>query len=664
MATLKLRLFCALSLLLISTLAWSDNDSNCDLNYQVENAHSHYGEFALYLPSLGNGLWCSYYYKFSKASFEEKADGTAILNGQLINICDPRKSFEITMDFSGRSDEAPAGSPYHPPHGVDLEAWHYYSRFSGQLTGGGFYDNVKVELTKDGPAFQIGEGASSSFDNTITNSGAGWLNWHISQSPRHLNFHRWSGRGDIIVRLNEKEKSCVSESKLDISKHIEGPDSRTLETHESAEFNFSVTNTSNEDLFNIVINDPLAPECNDLLNVLRAGDTHNYTCTLDNIGDYEGLGTHSNTNTSEQVFGDWADLFDSKAYDNNDGSDNFSTKWKEKDDWGYGPYGGLVRVNHHGYLQMSNSWWSYNNSKVQRAFDLSDMNSAKLTLKWKTWYGVDPKDKVLVQISSDGQRFETIKRLKGRKLSLQNTEIDISEFISANTQVRFELIGYYGYKEIFFLDSIAIESEGAIEFEEPNTTPENAFVNTACVYGINLLGTQYEDCDTSTIIIEQSQREEICLREVTDSYPAGGNAYGFWLNQYQGEAQANWFYNVSSSSLIEYDDGTARLQGDIVSHSGQYQYSIDIHLAGKTSDRPVGSPYLPFEKLDTDNWYYYTELNGTVGPYSVSRRGPSLQIGIGANLNDLNMGASSWFNYGEGDEAYGDLNIGFSDCLD
>ncbi len=121
--------------------------------------------------------------------------------------------------------------------------------------------------------------------------------------------------------------------------------------------------------------------------------------------------------------------------------------------------------------------------------------------------------------------------------------------------------------------------------------------------------------------------------------------------------------------FTEYANGTARLAGS-VARSGR-NYRVDVTFSGRTAQAPTGSPKLELcaerDKADTKNWYYYTQMTGTLetpkdGTVKISRRGPAFQIGKYGNLQENTFGGSAWF-WGNG-TIEGDFNINLGNVID
>ncbi|MGY3793784.1 collagen-binding domain-containing protein [Aquimarina sp. 433] len=146
--------------------------------------------------------------------------------------------------------------------------------------------------------------------------------------------------------------------------------------------------------------------------------------------------------------------------------------------------------------------------------------------------------------------------------------------------------------------------------------------------------------------------------------------YVMWLTD---GSNPRWFSNVDLE-WNELADGTATLTGTIFDHTlTQTTYEVNAVLSGKTFSTPANSPKNhECNSENTNDWIYYTELAGTVtstdGSWSIdlSRRGPSFQLGNGANVTETELGklgACGWFNTTDGQYNRGDFNFNLGDCV-
>jgi hypothetical protein len=139
------------------------------------------------------------------------------------------------------------------------------------------------------------------------------------------------------------------------------------------------------------------------------------------------------------------------------------------------------------------------------------------------------------------------------------------------------------------------------------------------------------------------------------------NSHGLWTNNIKFNND-KYFNFDDDLFLTEYSDGTAHLYGH-ASDSG-VSWLIDIVWDGfnVTPDGSIkagGGQLLP-------SWeFYYNIVSGSIstqdaGGYfaNVSRIGPALQMGIGANDKTGDFGASAWLDVnGGGKPSHWDLNM-------
>ncbi len=152
-----------------------------------------------------------------------------------------------------------------------------------------------------------------------------------------------------------------------------------------------------------------------------------------------------------------------------------------------------------------------------------------------------------------------------------------------------------------------------------------------------------------------------------------------------------------AGELLERADGTATLRGTIVRRSNTSKcFTVDLLFGGRQSllsnngtFPPPGSPKQGLDPsvyaenggpIDPLDWHYYETTSGTLagcGAYAgalikVERRGPSFQVGFGANDKNLHFGASGWLKLTTLQQPTsggslpwtfdGDINVDLTDC--
>lgn len=120
---------------------------------------------------------------------------------------------------------------------------------------------------------------------------------------------------------------------------------------------------------------------------------------------------------------------------------------------------------------------------------------------------------------------------------------------------------------------------------------------------------------------------------------------------------AKYWKIISGGTFREYCDGTAyfemRVQNLVTS---TYQLDIKVVLSGRTYSAPPGSPHVEgCTSSATSDWYYYTDMTGTItgvnglsgALLSIDRKGASFQVGTNASLyaSPGQFGASAWLIY-------------------
>ncbi|MCP4203253.1 MAG: hypothetical protein GY769_15120, partial [bacterium] len=93
-----------------------------------------------------------------------------------------------------------------------------------------------------------------------------------------------------------------------------------------------------------------------------------------------------------------------------------------------------------------------------RTLDLSGKVEAWLKFYWHLGWWVDSSDAAVVEVSTDGANFTVVKTITGHTGMADGWEwIDISDYISPYTTIRFRISNKYGgEEEFFFVDSIKI----------------------------------------------------------------------------------------------------------------------------------------------------------------------------------------------------------------
>ncbi|MEM8960690.1 MAG: SdrD B-like domain-containing protein [Acidobacteriota bacterium] len=180
----------------------------CD-EYCVESAevdpvlHGGSGGHSFWLPGIGK----DFVFLPEPGIFTESPDGTARITGSLIRKSNPNEGFEVDVQIGGYTTSAPAGSPkkelrnsaYVDNGGpIDPSTWWYYTEVEGTLTGTGELGGAVVDITRRGPALQVGDGANNKNGNFGLST---WFDYTVTQQPTHGRTLQSSGVGDINIDL-------------------------------------------------------------------------------------------------------------------------------------------------------------------------------------------------------------------------------------------------------------------------------------------------------------------------------------------------------------------------------------------------------------------------------------------------------------------------------
>ena len=154
------------------------------------------------------------------------------------------------------------------------------------------------------------------------------------------------------------------------------------------------------------------------------------------------------------------DKFDTAAYNNNDGTKDWASDWIEKDPKGasQSPSEGQVRVKFNA-LCLDDYPNTGTEPSVSRKVDLSKAKFASLKFRFWTSSMVDPWDTIAVEASKDGgENFSVIQLIKGNYGPYWNySELNISDFISEKTVIRFRVAKRYGAEwDLFCVDNVRI----------------------------------------------------------------------------------------------------------------------------------------------------------------------------------------------------------------
>ncbi len=157
---------------------------------------------------------------------------------------------------------------------------------------------------------------------------------------------------------------------------------------------------------------------------------------------------------------DVRDNFETVAFSNNDGNNNWAANWIETDGGGAGAALGAIRVTG-GELRLQDGVGG--TPSLARQADLLgspglDLTAAYLTFDYRTSNTLESGDQISVQVSNNGGgAWTTLATFSGNVSGTAN--YNITSFIANNTQIRFLLAGGYSGDEFFYVDNVRITDE-------------------------------------------------------------------------------------------------------------------------------------------------------------------------------------------------------------
>jgi hypothetical protein len=142
------------------------------------------------------------------------------------------------------------------------------------------------------------------------------------------------------------------------------------------------------------------------------------------------------------------DEFNNFSFGNQDGTDNWTSNWREENEDGTsGPAGGEVRLDN-GRLCIGHSSETPNpGPAARRQANLSGAVSATLSFDWQAITNAS-NDRLVVQVRKNNGNWYTLETFSGSGSGSRS--YDISSYIDADTDIRFGTLSYYGGDSDFF----------------------------------------------------------------------------------------------------------------------------------------------------------------------------------------------------------------------
>ena len=176
--------------------------NDCTGTYEIENT-ARCGknfEYVLWLKDDGNDIVKRY--SNIDLKWEELDNGTATLKGSVADNDDAQMTLTVDVTYSGRTTSTPAGSPKdHFCNTENTDGWIYYTEVTGTIsnTDGSW----SFDISRMGPAFQLGNGANVTEEEFGRYGASGWFNTTDSDF----------NRGDFNINIGD----CITSENNEVT---------------------------------------------------------------------------------------------------------------------------------------------------------------------------------------------------------------------------------------------------------------------------------------------------------------------------------------------------------------------------------------------------------------------------------------------------------------
>ena len=216
-----------------------------------------------------------------------------------------------------------------------------------------------------------------------------------------------------------------------------------------------------------IINRPGWNSGNDLAIIVEPGTGCNSSACQRTAESYDGENANApllvidyDSNGGGGTCETFRDEFNTSAFNNNNGTVNWTGNWVEVDGNGAGAGSGNAQISG-GNLNLDDQPNTGLDTSLAREADLSSYDSATLSFIFSTTSGVDTSDEVILEISNDGgSNYSTLESFTGISgASSGSRNIDITTSMSTNTRIRFRVNNLYGGgNETFQVDNFQVEA--------------------------------------------------------------------------------------------------------------------------------------------------------------------------------------------------------------
>ncbi|MDJ0655199.1 MAG: SdrD B-like domain-containing protein [Xanthomonadales bacterium] len=209
----------------------------------------------------------------------------------------------------------------------------------------------------------------------------------------------------------------------------------------------------------------------DVTSFISATTTVRFT-VLDSYHEADEFFTFDNFEIREGA--NWLDRWDTQAFNNSDGApDPWATDWLETGEADGAALGDVVQTTDgaDSVLRIQGP-----DNGVEREIDLSAYASARLSLEFRRQGLNSFNDIVSVEVSRNGGgNWTELARLRGAPPSVTDTDyqplsFDISDFISANTRIRFLSSSNLNVAEQVFIDNVQVDVRSRQTLTKDNVT--------------------------------------------------------------------------------------------------------------------------------------------------------------------------------------------------
>ncbi|MBL0682401.1 T9SS type A sorting domain-containing protein [Aquimarina mytili] len=256
--------FCGSSEVTLTATVSGESECTDCLEYGIENTYRCGKDlyYVLWLKDDANNI----VRRFSNVDlkWKELPDGTATLKGTVVDNNDAQITLEVDVTYTGRTTSTPSGSPKdHFCNTEDSNGWIYYTGVSGTIsqTDGSW----SFDITRMGPAFQLGNGANVTEDVVGKYGASGWFNTTDSDFTR----------GDFNINIGP----CISSETSDVTylwSTGETTQSITVSPQESTSYTVTVIDCEDceaSDTVQVIIKDGLQVDAGEDQNICKGQET-------------------------------------------------------------------------------------------------------------------------------------------------------------------------------------------------------------------------------------------------------------------------------------------------------------------------------------------------------------------------------------------------------